>query len=87
MTQGLPTGYAAPPLNTLIRQPSEPPPVWPDPNGSVRGTGFCPLYPSVPQAAGSDPRLYELLALFDAIRGGSARERDLAGQLLTERLA
>jgi hypothetical protein len=31
--------------------------------------------------------LYEFLALFDALRGGAARERQLAGKLLSERLA
>src|SRR5512147_1953055 len=29
LTAGMPTGYAAPPLNKVIVQPSEPPPVWP----------------------------------------------------------
>jgi hypothetical protein len=40
----------------------------------------------VPVAAGRNPALYELLALFDAVRGGSARERALAIELLTERM-
>jgi hypothetical protein len=44
-----------------------------------------PLYPSVPQAALRNPALHELLALFDAIRGGSPRERALAIKLLDER--
>src|SRR2546430_1858256 len=86
-TRGLPTAYAAPPLMTLVSQPSEPPPVWPDPSGERRGIALYPLYPTVPQAARSDPRLYECLALFDALRGGAARERQLASELLSERLA
>jgi hypothetical protein len=85
-TRGVPTGYAAPPLKALIRSPAgEPPPVWPDKDGSVRGETLYPLYPTVPQAAARNPSLYELLALFDAIRAGSARERALAVQLLDER--
>ena len=36
LTRGMPTGYAAPPLKALIMQPDEPPPVWPDPEGTVR---------------------------------------------------
>ena len=86
VTRGMPTGYAAPPLKDKIIQPSEFAPVWPHKNGTVRGEAFYPLYPTVPEAAGRNPALYELLALFDAIRGGSARERALALELLGERL-
>ncbi len=85
-TRGLPTGYAAPPLKDRIVQPNEPPPVWPHKHGPVRGAVFYPLYPTVPEAAGRNPALYELLALFDAIRGGSVRERALAVKLIAERL-
>jgi hypothetical protein len=45
------------------------------------------LYPSTPQAATQNPALYELLALFDAVRGGSPRERALALPMLEQRLA
>jgi hypothetical protein len=86
-TRGMPTAYAAPPLASRITQPNEPPPVWPDPKGEKRGIGFHPLYPTAPSAARRDPSLYELLALFDALRGGAARERQLANQILSERLA
>lgn len=87
-TRGVPTGYAARPLSDLIRAPAgEPPPVWPDKDGSVRGETLYPLYPTAPQAARRNPSLHELLALFDAIRAGSARERALAVQLLDERWA
>ena len=85
-TRGLPTGYAAPPLKERIVQPNEPPPVWPHKDGAARGVAFYPLYPTVPEAAGRNPALYELLALFDAIRGGSARERALAAELMGQRL-
>ena len=87
MTRGMPTGYAAAPLKDLIMQPNEPPPVWPHKTSSVRGAAFYPLYPTVPDAATSNPALYELLVLFDAVRGGSPRERAIALQLLDERLA
>jgi hypothetical protein len=86
LTRGLPTAYAAPPLNALIVLPDEPPPVWADPEGKIRGYAFSPLYPSVPKAAALDPALYELLALVDAIRDGRARERELAIKELTARL-
>jgi len=52
--------------------------VWPHPNGTVRFIGVEPLHPSVPFAAMQDERLYELLALFDALRVGKARERNMA---------
>lgn len=86
LTGGMPTGYAAPPLNKVIVQPNEPPPVWPHAEGIVRGYSFSPLYPSVPAAASRDPKLYELLALVDAIRDGSARERNFAVKELESRL-
>jgi hypothetical protein len=85
-TRGVPTAYAAPPLASRISQPNEPPPVWPDPKGEQRGISFHPLYPTAPAAAKRDRLLYELLALFDALRGGAARERQIASQLLSERL-
>lgn len=86
LTRGIPTGYAAPPLNSLIMQTNEPPPVWPSPEGTIRGYEFSPLYKSVPKAVAKDSVLYELLTLVDAIRDGRARERDLAVKELTKRL-
>ena len=86
LTRGVPTGYAAPPLNKVIGGSIDPPPVWPYVEGSVRGGAFTPLYPSVPAAALQDSRLYELLALVDAIRDGRARERNLAVKELESRL-
>lgn len=86
LTRGMPTGYAAAPLKSLIVPSTDPLPVWPHKNGTVRGVAFYPLYPSVPEAAGRNPALYELLVLFDAVRGGSTRERALAIDLLDNRL-
>jgi hypothetical protein len=87
LTRGMPTGYAAPPLNRVIAQPDEPPPVWPYAEGTTRGYSLEPLYRTVPAAAARDPRLYELLALVDAIRDGRARERSLAAKEIEKRLA
>ena len=86
-TRGMPTSYAAPPLDQLFAESAELPPVWPDPEGTARGVAFSPLYKLAPLAARSDPVLYELLALVDAIRGGRARERELAIKELKKRLA
>ncbi len=86
LTRGLPTAHAAPPLKGLIVQGNDPPPVWPDPEGPVRGQAFKPLYRSVPFAVRQDPALYEWLVLIDALRGGSTRERHLAAKMLEDRL-
>jgi hypothetical protein len=87
LTRGMPTAYAAEPLASQITQGGDPVPVWPDPRGEQRGVGYHPLYPTAPLAATRDRSLYELLALFDAVRSGAARERQLATQILEERLA
>jgi hypothetical protein len=47
---------------------------------------FSPLYKNVPEAARRDPKLYELLALVDAIRDGRAREREIAIDELKARI-
>ena len=86
ITGGLPTGHAAPPLNKLDLGSSDPPPVWPYAEGTVRGVAFAPLYRTAPKAAMRDSRLYELLALVDAIREGRARELDIAVKELEIRL-
>lgn len=86
MTRGVPTAHAAAPLNAEIVPDGEPPPVWPFAEGTERGLGFSPLYPAAPAAALRDPALHEMLSLLDAIRGGRARERQRAIQLLEDRL-
>jgi hypothetical protein len=87
LTRGMLTIFAAPPLDESFAPSNEPPPVWPDPQGAQRGTAFSPLYKSVPVAARADRKLYELLALVDAVRGGRARERSIAVKELEKRLA
>jgi len=74
---GVPTSHSAPAFAGVFA-PGSTDFVWPHPNGSVRGVGIEPLHPSVPFAAMQDARLYELLALFDALRVGKARERGMA---------
>ena len=86
LSRGMPTAYAAPPLDSLIVADQEPPPVWPDAEGKVRGESLAPLYSSVPKAARNDDKLYELLALVDVLRSGRAREKDIAKKELKRRL-
>jgi len=87
LTRGMRTAHAAAPLATKLAAGNEPPPVWPDPEGDVRGEALEPLYRSVPNAARADAALYEWLALVDAIRSGRARERELAAKELQRRLS
>lgn len=85
LARGIPTAYAAPPLAGQIAA-DDLPPVWPDPEGTTKGYALEPLYGSVPMAAKASPKLYELLALVDALRVGRARERKLAEAELKKRL-
>lgn len=85
--RGLPTAWAAPPLADQLVWSENNVPVWPDPLGKVRGIALEPLHPSVPDAVRKDQDLQELLALFDAIRVGAARERSLGAQELERRLS
>jgi hypothetical protein len=78
LTRGVATSYAAEPLKGRISAGSEPPPVWPFPEGKTRGYSLAPLYKTVPRAALRDPYLYQMLALVDAIRDGRSRERKIA---------
>lgn len=63
--------------------------VWPAKGRAARARGrtLAPLYRTVPQAAADDPVLHQYLALVDALRIGRARERALAKEELSKRLA
>lgn len=82
LTRGVPTAYATAPLNAIIAPSTDPVPVWPHAKGTVRGLSLAPLYPTAPEAAMRDGELHALLALFDALRSGQARERNAAAELL-----
>ncbi len=76
IVRGIPTAHSAPPLNNIIQ--SEEKYVWPSAKGNTRGQSIIPLYKSVPNAIINDQKLYELLALVDAVRVGRAREKEIA---------
>jgi len=85
VSRGMPTGYAADPLrDQFLSSKDDLVPVWPDPEGTVRGIVVQPLYKSAPMAAKRDKRLYEYLVLVDAIRSGRARERGKAIEILSQ---
>ena len=76
--RGIPTAHSAPPLSTLVVSDKTDMLVWPCEFGTARGQSLKPLYISVPSAVKNDSKLYELLALVDAIRAGRAREKEIA---------
>lgn len=84
VVRGIPTAHSAPPLNQDIQ--SDENYVWTSGKGNVRGQSIIPLYSSVVDAVQSDSKLYELLALTDALRVGRARERELAIVELKKRI-
>ncbi len=87
MTRGMPTSYAAAPMNSEFAPTSDPPPVWPSVEGKVRGIAFSPLTKNAPKAAKLDKNMYELLALIDGLREGRARERQFAEKEITARIS
>jgi hypothetical protein len=87
VARGLPTGVSAPVLHEHFAHGQSMPFVWPDTEGQARGPSVCPLYPTVPMACREDAKLYNALALVDAIRGGAAREREMAINLLAKALS
>jgi len=84
LVRGIPTAHSAKPLSDVIQ--SNEPYVWPYANGVVRGQAIEPLYPTVVKVFESDPLLYEMLILVDAIRIGKAREVQIAVNELHKRL-
>lgn len=87
-TRGIATSYAAPIFTKHISIGNDPIPVWPYAEGEQRGLALEPLYRSVPQSIAEYPDqvFYELLTLIDTIRTGRARERNIAINLLKERI-
>lgn len=86
MTRGVPTAFAAPMLHDLLGRGGDYIHVWPFAEGHVMGQAVTPLFRSVPEAVRSDARLYEYLALVDAIRLGGQREWGVAADRLSKRL-
>lgn len=84
--RGVATGFAAPMLEGQLVSSGADIHVWPHAEGKKRGLSIEPLFKSVPEAALKDERLYELLALIDAIRLGNQREANLAQSRFDERV-
>lgn len=87
IVRGVPTSIsAAPPRHRFLFGPDAEC-VWPDPAGDLLGHAIAPLHPRAPEIARADLRMWQLLALVDALRVGSARERVVGEPLLREALA
>lgn len=87
LKRGTPAAMSAPIGKELfVRSGQGPGFVWPDPEGEARGQEIPPLYDNVVMAVEERPELYELLALVDIIRIGSAREREVAAEAFSERI-
>lgn len=86
MTRGIPTAFAAPVLQNRLISAGDTICVWPHASAEKTGQAIYPLYKTVPYAIHKDRRLYEYLALIDAIRIGHARESNLAKAELVTRL-
>ena len=89
VTRGVPTAWACPELketslSMLVAE--EFVPVWPDPEGTIKGRAIEPLHGGVPKAVQADKELYALLALIDVLRVGRARERGFAEEELQKRI-
>lgn len=84
IVRGMPTAHSAPPLHELVNANETY--VWPYAKGTIRGQRIEPLHKSVPEACERDAKLYELLALCDALRLGKAREKQMAMEQLIMRI-
>ena len=76
ITRGIPTAHSAPILkNNLVSSEIY---VWPSKTGTEKGQSIQPLYPNAILAIEKDLKLYDVLALVDALRVGRVREKAIA---------
>jgi hypothetical protein len=81
---GVPTAYSAAPFDGIVASADAL--VWAHADGAARGQALTPLFPGAPNLLGRNQALYEILAVVDALRIGSARVRAIAAGLLGERI-
>ena len=84
VVRGIPTSHSAPPLAHHIM--SDEPYVIPSAKGTTRGHAIIPLYENLDKAVLENNQLHEIIALFDALRVGRTRERNLAVEELKKRI-
>ena len=82
LTRGIATAHSAPILKDyFVADESY---VWPSLGGKIKGQAIAPLYPNQVLAVTNDDKLYDMLALVDAIRVGKVREQKKALELLKQ---
>jgi hypothetical protein len=77
-TRGIATSHSAPILQEVILQSETDTFVWAYANGKQKGLAIEPLSKNAPKAALMDRKLYDFLALLDAVRIGKSREKNIA---------
>ena len=60
--------------------------VWPMEGGVIRGEALVPLFNGVTKVAARDARLHHLLACIDVLRVGTGEQRQVAADVLQQRL-
>ena len=81
--RGMATSWNCPILKSEMIPPT-PALVWPVSGGDFEGALIKPFHGSVPVAAAKDERLYRILSLLEAIRGGKPRELAIARRILAD---
>lgn len=84
LTKGMATAHSHPLLKNHVISSTDY--VWPDFNGNDYGQAIEPLYPNQVKAANEDSKLYDALAMLDAIRVGKIREKKFAFDYLSNLL-
>jgi hypothetical protein len=77
-TRGIATSHSAPILREEVLQSETDIYVWAYANGKQKGLAIRPLSKNAPKAALRDQKLYDFLALIDAVRIGKSREKNIA---------
>jgi hypothetical protein len=85
-TRGVPTMGGAPVFQSEFGRGVDQM-VWPHAEGSARGDSLSPLHPVVPLIALENAGFHDALALVDALRAGTARERKFAEKKIQRVLA
>ena len=82
IVRGIATAHSAPILKDYFVADENY--VWPSPSGKIKGQAIAPLHPNQILAVMNDDKLYDVLALVDAIRVGKVREQKKALELLKQ---
>ena len=85
MVRGMPTAWAAPVFGGKIVFGGQPPPVWPDLQGTARGEAVEPLYRRRPGSGAARSGLVRSSRSYRCIADRARRERSFAADAIAER--